>query len=147
MAGRNAWAPSCGARTRAGSFCRARVVVGPEGPRSRCRMHGGHLKSGKQTPEGRRRISEAVSKRMRAFWEAWRAAASPPLAWREALRTARAKPKSTPAQPTIVTPAERRQRAIAELKRLRPEQDWDCISLDANESAPSILHTRVRHGH
>jgi hypothetical protein len=48
------------------------VVVGPDGPRSRCRMHGGHLKSGKQTPEGRKRIADAVRKRMLAFWDAWR---------------------------------------------------------------------------
>jgi hypothetical protein len=35
-------------------------------------MHGGHLKSGKQTPEGRKRISDAVRKRQLAFWQAWR---------------------------------------------------------------------------
>jgi hypothetical protein len=93
MAGKHTWAPMCGARTRAGGNCLARVVVGPDGrPRSRCGMHGGHLKSGKQTPEGRKRISEAMRSRMLAFWQSWRDAGRPPLAWRESLRTARARP-------------------------------------------------------
>ena len=40
-------------------------------------MHGGHLLSGKQTPEGRKRISDAMRKRMLAFWSDWRAAGKP----------------------------------------------------------------------
>jgi hypothetical protein len=107
MVGRNAWAPACGARTRAGGSCLARVVIGPEGPRSRCRMHGGHLLSGKQTPEGRKRIGNATRSRMLAFWSDWRKAGKPPLPWRERLRTAKSKPK----QPTL---AEWRAAKLAE---------------------------------
>ena len=99
MVGKNAWAPPCGARTRAGGSCLARVVIGPEGPRSRCRMHGGHLLSGKQTVEGRKRIADAVRKRMLAFWSDWRKQGRPALPWRESLRTARTKPKKPPPPP------------------------------------------------
>jgi hypothetical protein len=42
-------------------------------------MHGGHLKSGKQTPEGRKRISEAMRSRMLAFWQSWRDAGRPTI--------------------------------------------------------------------
>jgi hypothetical protein len=76
MAGRNYWAPRCNARTRAGGRCKARVVVGSTGPRSRCRMHGGADGSGQQTKEGRRRIGAAVKAHQLAFWEAWRQAGS-----------------------------------------------------------------------
>ena len=122
MVGKNAWAPPCGARTRAGGSCLARVVVGPQGPRSRCRMHGGHLQSGKQTPEGRKSISDAMQKRMRAFWSAWREAGKPPLPWRESLRTA--KPRAQPTIPSAPAADERRARVIAELKRRWPDRDW-----------------------
>ena len=58
---------------------------------------------GKQTDAGRKRISDAVRKRMRAFWEDWRKAGKPPLPWRESLRTARAKPKklTPPTKPAL----------------------------------------------
>jgi hypothetical protein len=65
-------------------------------------MHGGHLRSGKQSPEGRKRISDAVRSRMLAFWEAWREQGKPPLPWRESLRTARARPP-------VASPAPRKQ--------------------------------------
>jgi hypothetical protein len=88
--------------------------VGEDGrPRPRCLGHGGHIKSGKQTIEGRKRIAEATSKRMRAFWSDWRARGKPPLLWREALRTARAKrkpvppPPKPPMRPVVLTEAER----------------------------------------
>ena len=58
--------------------------------------HGGHVKSGKQTVEGRARINAATSKRMRAFWNDWRAAGRPPLPWRESLRTAKPRRTVTP---------------------------------------------------
>jgi hypothetical protein len=81
MAGRNRWwLPLCGARTRAGGHCKARVVVGPTGPRSRCRMHGGADGSGQQTAEGRKRIGAATKARMLAFWQAYRDAGRPPPA-------------------------------------------------------------------
>src|SRR5580700_8570747 len=72
----------------------ARSRVGEDGrPRPRCLGHGGHVLSGKQTPEGRQRIANATRRRMLSFWEAWRKAGKPPLPWRESLRTAHAKPK------------------------------------------------------
>lgn len=52
--------PFCGARTRAGGSCRARVVPG----KRRCRMHGG-LSTGAKTAEGRARIAEAQRRRWR----------------------------------------------------------------------------------
>jgi hypothetical protein len=79
MAGRNTWAPLCGARTRVGGFCRAHVVVGPTGPRARCRMHGGADGSGQQTVAGRRSISEGTRQRNLAFWNDWKAKGSPPI--------------------------------------------------------------------
>lgn len=50
--------PACGARTRAGGLCRAKVVEG----KGRCRMHGG-LSTGPKTEAGRRRIAEALQRR------------------------------------------------------------------------------------
>jgi hypothetical protein len=45
--------PECGARTRAGGHCRAKVLDG----RRRCRLHGG-LSTGPKTAEGKRRCRE-----------------------------------------------------------------------------------------
>ena len=53
-AGRIRKRPRCGAKTRAGGTCKAKVVDG----KRRCRMHGG-LSTGPKTEAGRRRISEA----------------------------------------------------------------------------------------
>lgn len=50
--------PHCGARTRAGGNCRARIVPG----KRRCRIHGG-LSSGPKTPEGRALIARAQRSR------------------------------------------------------------------------------------
>lgn len=50
--------PLCGARTRSGTGCKARCVVG----KRRCRMHGG-LSTGPKTTEGRARIAAAQRKR------------------------------------------------------------------------------------
>lgn len=44
--------PYCGARTRTGGTCNARIVPG----KRRCRMHGG-LSTGPRTEEGRRKIA------------------------------------------------------------------------------------------
>jgi hypothetical protein len=57
--------PLCGAKTRAGGRCRMTAALHRSG---RCRLHGGSPGSGKQTPEGRQRISAA----MRRYWQAWR---------------------------------------------------------------------------
>jgi hypothetical protein len=55
--------PLCGARTRAGGTCKARVVEKPNGtPANRCRMHGGRS-TGARTPEGRARIVESNRRR------------------------------------------------------------------------------------
>ena len=48
----------CGANTRRGTPCQARVVEG----RERCRMHGG-LSTGAKTAEGKARISESNRRR------------------------------------------------------------------------------------
>jgi hypothetical protein len=126
MAGRHnhhAW-PTCNAFARStGKPCLRKCAVGSDGrPRPRCVGHGGHIKSGVQTVEGRKRIAEATSKRMRAFWEAWRAAGRPPLPWRDSLRTAKRKaPKAVVSWGLPKkTPELRRASAIAELKRLIP---------------------------
>ena len=50
--------PNCGARTRAGGVCRAKVVEGKQ----RCRIHGG-LSTGPKTAKGRRTIAEANRRR------------------------------------------------------------------------------------
>lgn len=53
----------CGARTRKGTPCRAKVLPG----KARCRFHGG-LSTGPKTVEGRDRIAEAQRRR----WARWR---------------------------------------------------------------------------
>lgn len=50
--------PACGARTRAGHLCKAKVVKG----KNRCRMHGGSS-TGARTPEGIERIRQAQNRR------------------------------------------------------------------------------------
>lgn len=50
--------PLCGAKTRAGGTCKARVVRGMV----RCRMHGG-LSTGPKTEAGRERIRESNRRR------------------------------------------------------------------------------------
>jgi hypothetical protein len=55
----------CGAKTRNGSTCRARVVTRTDGtPARRCRMHGG-LSTGPRTAKGRARIAESNRRRAR----------------------------------------------------------------------------------
>lgn len=115
MVGRHnhdAW-PTCGAWARSVQrACLRKRAVGEDGrPRPRCVQHGGHIKSGKQTPEGRACINAATSARMRAFWDAWRKAGKPALPWRESLRTAKPRPKPpVPKRPVwkdiILTPEE-----------------------------------------
>ena len=73
----------CGARTRAGGSCLARVVAG----RRRCRLHGGaatgprtaegrarsrngRKSTGPTTAEGRERIRESNRRRARVVWDA-----------------------------------------------------------------------------
>jgi len=50
--------PQCGARTRAGGTCKAKVVAG----KSKCRMHGG-LSTGPRTPKGRAAIVASNKRR------------------------------------------------------------------------------------
>jgi hypothetical protein len=58
--------PACGARTRKGTPCKARVVVYDNGEiANRCRMHGG-LSTGPKTAEGRERIRESNRRRAAA---------------------------------------------------------------------------------
>jgi hypothetical protein len=78
---------------QAGKLALSRVIFG--------RMHGGHLKSGKQTDAGRKRIADAMRKRMLAFWQAWRDAGRPPLAWRESLRRKKS-PRATAFPPRVM---------------------------------------------
>jgi hypothetical protein len=59
--------PTCGAQTRKGEPCVARVVPG----KRRCRFHGG-LSTGPRTAEGKARISAAQRRR----WAAWKAGIS-----------------------------------------------------------------------
>lgn len=49
-------APRCGAKTRAGTTCRAAAM-----PNGRCRMHGGPS-TGPRTPEGIERIRASATK-------------------------------------------------------------------------------------
>ena len=77
-----------------GQPCRRKVAVGEDSrPRPRCRGHGAHVLSGKQTPEGRQRIANATRRRMLASGRRGARQVKPPLPWRESLRTARARPK------------------------------------------------------
>lgn len=55
---RKASRPKCGARTRAGTPCKAPVVWG----RTRCRLHGG-CSTGPKTEAGRQRIAESNRRR------------------------------------------------------------------------------------
>jgi len=55
--------PCCGARTRKGSPCQARVVPGKQ----RCGLHGG-ASTGPRTAEGKARVAEAQRRR----WAEWR---------------------------------------------------------------------------
>ena len=50
--------PACGAKTRSGTPCKAKVVKG----RKRCRLHGG-LSTGPKTAEGIARIKEVQQRR------------------------------------------------------------------------------------
>lgn len=62
--------PFCGARTRAGTPCKARVCQKPGGKLStRCKLHGGKS-TGPRTPEGRARIAESNRARAQARREA-----------------------------------------------------------------------------
>jgi len=63
--------PLCGAKTRAGTPCRAVVVEG----RAKCRLHGG-ASTGPTSAEGRARIVESNRRRAQARAEAKRAKSS-----------------------------------------------------------------------
>lgn len=52
--------PFCGAKTRNGESCKSRAVFGM----ARCRMHGG-MSTGPKTEEGRARIAESNSRRVK----------------------------------------------------------------------------------
>jgi hypothetical protein len=56
--------PECGAMTRTGRPCRARVVwnTGEREPKTRCRKHGG-LSTGPKTPSGLKRAAMNLPKR------------------------------------------------------------------------------------
>jgi hypothetical protein len=58
--------PLCGARTRRGTACICKAVIG----RERCRFHGG-LSTGPRTEAGRRRVAEASRARMLRRWQQW----------------------------------------------------------------------------
>ena len=67
-------------------------------PKKRCRLHGSAPGSGRQTPEGKRRAAEALSRTMKSFWADWKAAGKPPIV-RGCIRTGqpKASPRATPA--------------------------------------------------
>ena len=71
------WRYLCGAKTRRGTACQ-RVSEARNG---RCRLHGG-FSTGPRTPEGRQRVAEAVSIRMRQTWAARKANMDSPVAER-----------------------------------------------------------------
>lgn len=115
MAGRYKGAP-CGAWARSAQRpCIRRPVLDADGrPKNgRCASHGGKS-SGAKTLEGKAR---QLAGRIRLYNER-RAQGLPCIN-----RRPKPAPRATPAPP-VVTPEERRARAIAELKRLLPEQDW-----------------------
>lgn len=61
--------PQCGAKTRKGTPCTAKVywpVIWPE-PSRRCRLHGG-LSTGPKTPEGKDKLAETMKKTMSRVW-------------------------------------------------------------------------------
>jgi len=61
--------PVCGAKTRSGAPCRARVVIREDGtPARRCRMHGG-LSTGPRTKKGRARIAQSNRRRSKSTVE------------------------------------------------------------------------------
>ena len=58
--------PACGAKTRAGTSCRARVVLRSDGTLARrCRSHGG-LSTGAKTEAGRAAIAASNRRRARS---------------------------------------------------------------------------------
>jgi hypothetical protein len=90
---RNWWWPRCGAHARSTNApCQRKVVADEAGrPKSRCWSHGGAPGSGRQTPEGKRRAAEALSRTMKAFWRDWKAKGSPPIT-RGCIRVGQLKP-------------------------------------------------------
>ena len=117
------WWPRCGAYARStGLPCQRKVERDEDGrPKARCWNHGGAPGSGQQSEQGRRNIGEFASRRMKAFWADWKAKGSPPIV-RGCVKVGQPKPAAT-ATPT--SSAERRARAITELKRRWPDRDWD----------------------
>lgn len=62
--------PLCGAKTRKGTPCSAKVYWPQEwdAPAKRCRLHGG-LSTGPNTPEGRERLARSAKKTMERIWK------------------------------------------------------------------------------
>lgn len=61
--------PFCGAKTRKGTPCQAKVYWPHEwdAPAKRCRMHGG-LSTGPTTAEGMERLAKSAKKNMERIW-------------------------------------------------------------------------------
>jgi hypothetical protein len=118
MSGRRYWLPRCGAMTRKGTPCKRKPVLLPDGQvrNGRCRNHAG-CSTGPRTIEGHARCLEGRLK----LYAARRAAGLPAIV---------RKPKPAPVRPArpawySPTPAERRQRVIADLKVRFPDRNWD----------------------
>lgn len=79
--------PFCGAKTRKGTPCQAKVYWPHEwdAPAKRCRMHGG-LSTGPTTPEGMERLTKAAKKTMERVWKERREGLRPMPKRRMALR-------------------------------------------------------------
>jgi hypothetical protein len=96
------WWPRCMAHARStGMPCLMLCAADEDGrPKKRCRLHGSAPGSGHQTPEGKRRAAEALSRTMKSFWSDWKAAGSPPIV-RGCVRAGQSKPapRATPRPP------------------------------------------------
>jgi hypothetical protein len=120
MVGHQWYRPMCGAWARSRDRpCMRRVVMRPDGSlASRCANHGGLTPPYWErliTKEGRAKIGAAT----KARWEAWRRDKALGLPVIAMGRPKRPKRVYTPPDPAVEA-AERRQRAIAELKRCIP---------------------------
>lgn len=76
--------PFCGAKTRRGTPCKAKVYwpCAWDAPAKRCRMHGG-LSTGPTTEEGMERLAKAAKENMKRIWRERREGTRPmPRKWK-----------------------------------------------------------------
>jgi hypothetical protein len=116
MSGRHYWLPRCGAMTRKGTPCKRKPILNPDGSvrNGRCLNHGGKS-------SGPKKHHDRCTAGRIALYARRRAAGLPAI-----IRKPKVAPAASPrAWEWTETPAERRQRIVADLKIRYPDRDWD----------------------